>query len=138
MSLLLERLSRGHIDLAPSFRAPSKNWDEATQSRFIESALLGIPLPAIYAADAGDTDWAVLDGAQRITALAQFIKPELLDTEPLRLRGLEFLPYEGQTHNDLRDPLRRRLEQTHITVHILRPGAPDGVLASLARRLHGH
>ncbi len=48
-------------------------WDEARQSKFIESVLLGLPIPYIFVADireGEETDLArleIIDGSQRMT-----------------------------------------------------------------------
>ncbi|MCC5614087.1 DUF262 domain-containing protein [Nostoc sp. CHAB 5836] len=65
-------------------------WDEKRQSKFIESILLGLPIPYIYVADiSGEAtdenlletkDLArleIIDGTQRIRTLANFINDDL-------------------------------------------------------------
>src|SRR5580698_1841701 len=66
-------------------------WDERNQSRFIESLLIGLPIPYVFAADvnSGDEEVAgrleIVDGTQRIRTLTRFLKDELI------LSGLEKL-----------------------------------------------
>lgn len=53
-------------------------WDETRQSKFIESVLLGLPIPYIFVADifAPENDQArleIVDGTQRIRTLARFL-----------------------------------------------------------------
>src|SRR5437762_3519605 len=49
VSLLLNRIKRGTIDLAPDFQRRAGIWTLKAQSRLIESLLLRITLPTLYA-----------------------------------------------------------------------------------------
>ncbi len=92
-------------------------WSEEHQSKFIESIFLGLPIPYIFVADvsseieSGDLSrLEIIDGTQRIRALANFIKNnlELVNLKKLtRLNGLKFadLPRSRQTRFK-RTPLR--------------------------------
>jgi uncharacterized protein with ParB-like and HNH nuclease domain len=92
-------------------------WDEQHQSKFIESIFLGLPIPYIFVADVSSelesedlSRLEVIDGTQRIRALANFIKDdlELIDLKKLsHLNGLRFsdLPSSRQTRFK-RTPLR--------------------------------
>ena len=59
-------------------------WDDARQSKFIESVLLGLPIPYIFVADIADAEnearLEIIDGTQRIRALARFLNNELKGT----------------------------------------------------------
>ena len=53
-------------------------WDIKHQSRFIESLILGLPVPFIFAAEIKDTGrLEIVDGSQRIRTLAAFLSDEL-------------------------------------------------------------
>lgn len=52
-------------------------WDEEKQSALIESILIGIPLPPIFAFSNEDYEWEIIDGVQRTTTLLHFLAPEL-------------------------------------------------------------
>jgi len=60
-------------------------WDELRQSKFIESVILGLPIPYIFTAEMNDGRLEIVDGCQRIRTLAAFI------SNRLRLNGLEIL-----------------------------------------------
>jgi uncharacterized protein with ParB-like and HNH nuclease domain len=60
-------------------------WDDARQSKFIESVLLGLPIPYIFVADVRDSDdesdlgrLEIIDGTQRIRTLARYLNNELM------------------------------------------------------------
>lgn len=61
-------------------------WDTTRQSRFIESLLLGLPVPFIFTAEIPETGrLEIVDGSQRIRTLAAYLSNEL------QLKGLEKL-----------------------------------------------
>ena len=93
VDLVMERIRRDEIDLAPDFQRSADIWSPRTQSRLIESILLRIPLPVFYMAADPDDNWQVVNGLQRLGTLRSFI----IDKR-LRLRGLEyFSQFEGCT-----------------------------------------
>ena len=68
-------------------------WDEVRQSRFIESLLMGLPIPYIFLAENTDGRYEIVDGSQRIRTLAAFLKDELeiVGLDKIRnLNGLKF------------------------------------------------
>ncbi|MEV2195362.1 DUF262 domain-containing protein [Streptomyces phaeochromogenes] len=150
INLLMSRLSNGMIDLAPDFQRRAGIWSDEQQSRLIESLLLRIPIPSFYAAElddsswAQDSSWAIVDGIQRLTAIARFIAPEALaevagiKAGPLRLRGLEYLrdDFEGLGYDDLSGRLQIRLNETQVVVHVIRPGTPEEVKFNIFARIN--
>lgn len=76
------------IDLEPAFQRLFR-WDTDQQTKFIESLLLGYPVPAIFVYQKEDGIWEVIDGVQRISTLLSF--QGLLSEQPLILDGAEIL-----------------------------------------------
>lgn len=137
VNLLLARLRRGALDLSPDFQRLAGIWNASSQSKLIESLLLRIPLPVFYAAEIDDEKWAVVDGIQRLSTIARFVAPELIDSEPLRLRGLEYLKrYQGYTYDELPGPLQTRIDETQLIVHLIRLGTPEPVMFNIFARLN--
>lgn len=91
VDLLLARIRRGVLDLQPDFQRLAGIWTPQAQSRLIESMLLRIPLPTFYAAEVDDERWVIVDGIQRLTAIARFIDPDSIEMKPLVLKNLEYL-----------------------------------------------
>ncbi|WP_312913458.1 DUF262 domain-containing protein [Stutzerimonas nitrititolerans] len=48
-------------------------WPEAKKSKFIESVLMGLPIPFMFGVQCDDGTVEILDGAQRIQTLEQFV-----------------------------------------------------------------
>lgn len=137
VNLLLARLRRGALDLSPDFQRLVGIWNSHSQSRLIESLLLRIPLPTFYAAEVDDEKWAVVDGIQRLSTIARFVAPELIESEPLRLRGLQYLErYQGFTYDELPGALQTRIDETELIVHLIRSGTPEPVMFNIFARLN--
>jgi Protein of unknown function DUF262 len=120
VDLLLARIRRGVLDLAPDFQRFAGIWNDVAQSKLIESLLLRIPLPTLYAAESGEESWVVVDGIQRLTAIARFVDPSIVGSSPLRLHGMEYLrAYEGATYQQLPGALQTRIDETELIVHNL-------------------
>jgi hypothetical protein len=103
---ILRQLDRGNIELNPRFQR-RETWTDPRKSAFIESLILGLPIPQLVLAERPDKrgSYLVIDGKQRLIALRRFaadIGQE--DFAPLRLRKLEVRSdLEGMTLTDMRD-----------------------------------
>jgi hypothetical protein len=137
VDLLLSRLREGMIDLAPDFQRRAGIWSDVMQSRLIESLLLRIPISNFHMAQDGEDNWAVVDGIQRLTAIARFIAPDVVDMAPLTLRGLDYLTdFHGMGYQDLTGRLKIRLRETQLVVHIIQQGTPEAVKYNVFSRIN--
>lgn len=70
---VVSQLKRGNIVLNPRFQRRDA-WDRERKSQFIESLILGLPIPQIVLAESKDRrgTFIVLDGKQRLLSLLQF------------------------------------------------------------------
>lgn len=137
VDLLLARLRRDVLDLAPEFQRRAGIWKPKNQSRLIESLLLRIPLPSFYAAENAKEEWAIVDGVQRLTTIARFIDPGSIKEKPLVLRDLEYLiDYNGKTYSDLPGGLQTRLDETEVLVHVIGKSTPEEVKFNIFGRIN--
>lgn len=137
VDLLMSRLRRGVLDLAADFQRTAGIWSEVNQSRLIESLLLRIPLPTLYAAESGEESWAIVDGIQRLSTIARFIEPEVINAQPLKLRRLEYLQqYDGREYSELPPALHTRINETELIVHLIRAGTPEPVKFNIFARIN--
>ncbi len=106
-------------------------WDKIRQSRFIESVILGLPIPLIFVAENKDSAWEIVDGSQRIRTLHAFIKNSLC------LTGLEkFNTLNNFYFNDL-DPSRQgKILNTSLRMIVLSEDADDEVKRDMFERIN--
>jgi len=92
------------IDLAPDYQRRER-WESDRQSKLIESFLLNVPVPPIYLAEDDFGTYSVIDGKQRITAIAKFMRNKLTLTGLLsfkEINGLRFRDLPAALQNALR------------------------------------
>ena len=63
----------GDLIISPEFQR-SFRWDAKQRSDFIESILLGIPIPPIFVAEDENARWELVDGLQRISTILSFFE----------------------------------------------------------------
>ncbi len=138
IDLLLSRISiQGDKPAAGLSEAMGYCWDARRQSRLIESLLLRIPIPSLYAAEDANEDWEVVDGVQRLYTIAHFMEPSLIGEQPLMLAHLKTLgKFNGRAYGNLPSKLQRRLRETEWVVHVIRKGTPSDVKYSIFERIN--
>ena len=89
-------------------------WDLRRQRRLIESVLLGLPIPFLFVAEMEDGLLEIVDGAQRIQTLEEFVNGDLV------LNELEKLPaLNGFRFGDLSEGQRRRFSNRALRMIVL-------------------
>ena len=119
---LVRMVEEGEIDRAPEYQRKFR-WDEARESRLVESVLLGLPVPTIFMATNKDGTWELVDGLQRISSLVHFagsessLQKSIGKSSSLRLSGLEKLSsFNGKTLNELPEPIQLHLMKRALRV----------------------
>lgn len=102
---LLERIGVT-FDINPAFQRRDA-WDPARKSLYIESLMLGLPVPQVVLAEDKERkgSFLVLDGKQRLVTMKQFAAPDA-KFKAFKLRKLRFLPQlNGKTFAEIRSSL---------------------------------
>jgi hypothetical protein len=74
---IISMYERKEIIIAPEFQRLFR-WTDYKKTRFLESLLLGIPIPPIFVAEDQQGRWELVDGLQRLSTVLSFFG--LLDT----------------------------------------------------------
>jgi len=88
---LINQINKGNIKLNPDFQRRDA-WDKKRKSKFIESLILGLPVPQVVLAESKERrgSYIVLDGKQRLLSIRQFSAESDDDVyDQLKLTGLE-------------------------------------------------
>ncbi|MFK7950873.1 MAG: DUF262 domain-containing protein [Saprospiraceae bacterium] len=107
-------------------------WKLDMQSRFIESLILGVPIPPIFASvndDFGTLE--IIDGSQRINTLNEFINKELVLKNLTKLKSLNDLKF-----TDLTVARQRKIKLIAIRFNIITDEANSIVRADIFDRLN--
>ncbi|MEV8345514.1 DUF262 domain-containing protein [Streptomyces niveus] len=100
-------------------------WTPARMETFIETLLLGWPVPSIFLVVESDERYLVLDGQQRLTALQCFYKGEYRNGKEFKLKNVA-KHLKDKTYADLTRPERRRLDNMFIQATVVQPRGKDG------------
>ena len=84
VELLAGKMSKGEF-VVPNYQR-AYTWEEDRKSRFIESLLLGLPIPFLFFWEMPNGNLEIVDGSQRLRTVEEFILGNL------RLTELEWLP----------------------------------------------
>lgn len=104
--------------LNPAFQRLFR-WDDDQKTKFIESILIGIPIPQIFVAQQAGGIWSIVDGVQRISTLLQ-LTGNLDYKKPLILKDCEYLPsIEGYKWEDLQPDLQREFRRAKLDIKII-------------------
>ncbi|TGG92819.1 DUF262 domain-containing protein [Natronospirillum operosum] len=89
-------------------------WPQNHKERFIESIILGLPVPMMFLADLDDGRLEIVDGAQRIQTLEEFRNSDL------KLKDLKILDsLKGFTYEDLPESQQRKFDTKALRIVVL-------------------
>lgn len=126
---LVKRIRRGEVFIPPFQR--QYVWNQKEASRFIESLLLGLPVPGIFLAKEDETNkLLVLDGQQRLKTLQffydGFFNPREGDAKQkvFTLTDVQ-KPFDGCTYKTLAEKDRIQLDNAIIHATIVKQDSPE-------------
>jgi hypothetical protein len=137
----------GELNLHPEFQR-FFCWNDEQKSRFIESLLLGIPIPPIFVAQRDDGKWDVIDGLQRLSTIFELMG-ELLNeegekVEPLKLTKTKYLEalqdktWENKNNpeNELPTSARIEIKRARFDVNIVKSSSSTMAKYEIFQRLN--
>lgn len=106
-------------------------WNDEQKSQFIESLLVGLPIPFMFFYQTSSGKMEIVDGSQRMRAMRAFIK------ENLRLRGLVLVPeLNGFRFDNLPKDRRNKLEDVTIRTIVLDTDTDPSTRAEMFARIN--
>lgn len=132
IELLVQKFGSGaDADIyVPSYQRQF-SWDPHRQSRFIESVLMGLPIPFLFFGDMKDGRLEVVDGSQRLQTCAAFLNNSLVLVGCERLSKLD-----GFRFRDLSRPQQRRFKNRTIRAVVLSTNATEADRRDLFDRIN--
>lgn len=104
-------------------------WEKPEASRFIESILLGLPVPSVFLANTKDEKKLIIDGYQRIMTVYDYVKKGIWskDKEVFRLSNTEKINkrWRNKSFIELSDADQRKIRSTTIHAILFEQKAPS-------------
>jgi hypothetical protein len=139
---LVRMVSENELDRAPEYQRQFR-WNEAQESKLVESILLGLPVPTIFVATNKNGTWEVIDGLQRVSTLVHYVAdpPDSVGSvgkrEALRLQDLDKLPaFNELTFADLPAPIQLAFLKRPLRVTALSDKSDVDVRFDMFERLN--
>jgi hypothetical protein len=127
----LRKLKGGRLIVNPEFQR-NLVWDPEQKSRFIESALLNIPLPPLYVNQTVEGRYIIVDGRQRTATLDEYI-----NKDEFSLSGLKLLKsLNGLTFGKLEPRFQGKLEDKKFLIYVIKPTVPMQMVYDIFNRIN--
>jgi hypothetical protein len=144
---LIQMLKDNEIHVSPKYQRKFR-WEDDRCSQFIESLMLGIPVPSLFMATNKENDWELVDGVQRLSTLVYFAGSQALREglnlgegrtlkHSLALTGLKKLAlFDGLTFDQLPKSIQLQFNTRPIKVITLNDKSDTVVRFDLFERLN--
>lgn len=127
---IISSINDNSIILTPEYQR-NYLWDNKKASKLVESILLNIPIPVIYASEEQNGKWNVVDGLQRLNSLKRFYLDEF------KLTGLEILSkFNGLKYSELPEQIRSRIDRGDLTIILLLSSSSPEIQYDIFMRLN--
>jgi len=130
IDFLVSQFKDGEFFIDPEYQRQFV-WDTTRKCRFIESILLGYPIPFMFFSDNDDGRCDIVDGAQRTSTLEEFLSNDLVLSDLKKLTELN-----GFTFNQLPPPVQRKFNKTTLRIIALEEGTSLEVRQEIFNRIN--
>lgn len=145
---LMSLYKEGELIINPEYQRYFR-WNDTAKTRFVESILLGIPIPPLFVYQIDNGKWELVDGLQRLSTVLQFAG--ILKTKddglypPLMMAGTRLLPsLEGKTYtaqagqedHALTPSQQIDIKRARVRIEILKKGSDPSAKYELFQRLN--
>ena len=129
VELIVSKFKRGDF-FVPDYQRDFI-WAEKNRASFIESVLLGLPIPFMFLGDCEDGRLEIIDGVQRINTLVSFSENHLKLSDLPKLTDLN-----GFTFSDLSESQQRRFYNRTLRIVVLDHNTPDDLRQDIFSRVN--
>ncbi|WP_018416051.1 DUF262 domain-containing protein [Teredinibacter turnerae] len=132
VSMYVGRFSKdiGDRYFVPEYQR-NATWTDEQKSQFIESLIVGLPIPFMFFYQTSGGQMEIVDGSQRMRAMRSFLKEKLI------LSNLVLVPeLNGFTFDDLPTDRRNKLEDVTIRTIILDTDTDPSTRAEMFARIN--
>lgn len=129
VELLANKMASGDF-VVPSYQR-AYTWEEERKSKFVESLLLGLPIPFLFFWEMPDGKLEIVDGSQRLRALQEFVLGDF------RLGELEALTaLSNFSFSDLSESRQRKVRNRSIRGIVLNEHADEQARFDMFERIN--
>ncbi|NJN61064.1 MAG: DUF262 domain-containing protein [Coleofasciculaceae cyanobacterium RL_1_1] len=136
----------GELDLHPEFQRFFR-WTPGQKSNFIESLLLGIPVPPIFVSEDTESRWDVIDGLQRLSTILELMgdlkddngerKTSLKLSKTRYLPSLESKEWDSSDEaNQLPESAQIKIKRARLDVNIIKQTSDEIAKYEMFQRLN--
>ena len=129
LELLLDKFEKGDFYI-PDYQRQFV-WKPNNRSLFIESVLLGLPIPFMFFAGCDDGRLEIIDGAQRMQTLREFVKRKMKLSKLAKLTELDGFVFE-----DLSTATKRKFLNRTFRVVVLDEKTTTDIRQDLFNRIN--
>lgn len=113
LNTIVSMVQSSDYNLNPEFQRRHR-WDSARKSKLIESFIINVPIPPVFLYEVKFSEYEVMDGLQRLTAISQFYQ------DMFALEGLtEWSELNGCTYSSLPEQIRKGVDRRYLSSIIL-------------------
>jgi len=129
VELLASKMSNGEF-VVPAYQR-AYTWEPQRKSRFIESLVLGLPIPFLFFWELPDGKLEIVDGSQRLRSIEEFVRGDLRLGE---LDGLTAL--SGFKFSELPESRQRKINNRSIRGIVLNEHADEQARFDMFERIN--
>ncbi len=104
-------------------------WEKPEASRFVESILLGLPVPSIFLANTSDSKKLIIDGYQRIMTVYDYVRGGIWkkDGKVFKLSNTKKINerWRGKSYKELKEQDQRKIRSSTIHAIVFEQKAPN-------------
>jgi uncharacterized protein with ParB-like and HNH nuclease domain len=135
---IISMYERGEIIIDPEFQRLFR-WTDYQKTRFVESLLLGIPIPPIFVAEDQNGRWELVDGLQRLSTILSYfglLKSSTEKNDWALEKGELVKTFEGYTCDNLPLKFQLNIKRAVCRVEVIKWNSQIDMRYELFNRLN--